>query len=406
MILKDFKHFGGRHVESANLANALAYSGVRAPHTGEPLTEAMSLGIAGGISAGYQFCPSVPRYGYAGGVTVVGRCLLYATDASFYDGALRRLGIKPAVRETTGAKAAYKNLSDVLASGRPAIVWCGRSALPYYGTPVLWGSCAMQSILVYGVDESKGLAHVSEWSTKPLTIALEDLARTRGSICSHKNRVLSFEPPRSLTKDALVTACLDGVRTCARQLLQPRIGSFSLPGLDEWGKVIANGKNSRGWLKVFPGGKIILPLLEAYDSIETSGGGGRLFRPMYADFLEETARVSGRTALADCAATYRELGEQWGALADAALPKSVQPFQQARKLLEQRYRAFIDKGPKGLADMNKSAAALHALIASCAKDPPLDATATVAHLEGLVPRIVTLAEGERRAAEQLAKAAA
>jgi hypothetical protein len=30
MILKDFKHFGGRHVESANLANALAYSGVRA----------------------------------------------------------------------------------------------------------------------------------------------------------------------------------------------------------------------------------------------------------------------------------------------------------------------------------------------------------------------------------------
>lgn len=34
--LKGYKHFGGRHYETGTLHNALAYQGVKAPHTGKP----------------------------------------------------------------------------------------------------------------------------------------------------------------------------------------------------------------------------------------------------------------------------------------------------------------------------------------------------------------------------------
>ena len=44
---------GGVHGDTAAFANVLANLGVVAPHTGEPLTEAMVLGVGGGLGAGY-----------------------------------------------------------------------------------------------------------------------------------------------------------------------------------------------------------------------------------------------------------------------------------------------------------------------------------------------------------------
>ena len=43
---------GGRHAEIAALANLLAEQGTLAPHTRRPYTEAMLLGIGGGIGGG------------------------------------------------------------------------------------------------------------------------------------------------------------------------------------------------------------------------------------------------------------------------------------------------------------------------------------------------------------------
>ncbi len=52
MILDVYTQYGGQHPHTAALKNILAYYGVKAPHTGEPFTEAMLLGI-GGLGAGY-----------------------------------------------------------------------------------------------------------------------------------------------------------------------------------------------------------------------------------------------------------------------------------------------------------------------------------------------------------------
>jgi hypothetical protein len=51
--LKNYHHFDGRHYETGTLHNLLAYQNHPAPHTGKPISEAMLLGISGGIAVGY-----------------------------------------------------------------------------------------------------------------------------------------------------------------------------------------------------------------------------------------------------------------------------------------------------------------------------------------------------------------
>ena len=51
--LENFTQFEGRYWDTAAIRNALDYQGVKAPHTGEPYSEAMLLGISGGVTFGY-----------------------------------------------------------------------------------------------------------------------------------------------------------------------------------------------------------------------------------------------------------------------------------------------------------------------------------------------------------------
>ena len=53
MILDEYKPRGGKHPETAALKNVLAHHGVKAPHTGQPFSEDMLLGIGGGLGIGY-----------------------------------------------------------------------------------------------------------------------------------------------------------------------------------------------------------------------------------------------------------------------------------------------------------------------------------------------------------------
>ncbi|MBE2271691.1 MAG: hypothetical protein IAE80_25885 [Anaerolinea sp.] len=51
--LANYHHFDGLAWATGYLTNALAYQGVTAPHTGKPYTEALLMGINGGLCAGY-----------------------------------------------------------------------------------------------------------------------------------------------------------------------------------------------------------------------------------------------------------------------------------------------------------------------------------------------------------------
>lgn len=422
-ILENFHHFGGTHWETAALKNTLAYSGVTSPHTGKPLSEALCLGIGGGIAAGYSFCPSIPawetklgpppqtlpagasdeekymqQFRCGSGISVVGKYHAFSTGADRYDIPLKRLGCKTTIKESTGPKAAHQHLLDALASGRPAFLWTAAMKLTWLG----WaGTCGMYSTVCFGIDEAKGQAFVSDRGATAITIPVDELMFLRNRVCSFKNRLLTFEPPKKLDEKMLKSAVNDGLAACAADFKKPKLGTFNLPGLLEWSKVIANPKNKKGWLMVYPGGRLYLPLRDAFDSIETAGTGGGLMRSMYANFLDEAAMILNRPALHSAAKTYRELASQWTALAEACLPDSIKPFKQTKALLRKRNALFAGKGAKGEKEIAKVAADLYTIEKQMREALPLGANDAKAMLQSLATQIAALHKAETEASAAL-----
>jgi hypothetical protein len=404
MRVEGYNHFGGRHVESANLKNLLAHAGIANPYTGQPLTEALCFGIAGGIGAGYSFCPSVPRYGTGSGVSVVGRYKIYATDATWYQGFFDRIGARTHVTETGGPGKAHQNLVGELQAGRPAVVWCSQPLLPFLGRSAISCGLWMHTFVVYAIDEAAGLVHGADRAATRVTLTLDELVKARNGICSHKNRTLTFEPPKTLTKDALRSAVRAGLQACVQEMVQPRMKTFSLPGLELWAKMIVNDKNKDGWLKVFNSGLMFCALRDVFDSIETAGTGGGLYRAMFADFLDEAASVANNRPLTKLAGRYRELAGQWTELAEAALPGDVKPFKQARELLRKSCRLFEEEGEKAARPLAETTARLGKLEADTRAAFPLKPDETRGLLEGLRERVVALHQAECDAAKELQQA--
>ena len=398
--------FGGRHGESASLRGLLAQAGVKNPASGEPLSEPLCFGIAGGIGAGYSFCPSVVRYGCGSGVSVVGRYFSYATSGVWYEGACERLGIKTRITETAAHKKAYLNLVGELESGRPAAVWCCRASLPYLHD--IETSCGlwMHSFVVYDLDADKGEAWGSDRAPTPVKISLADLEAARAGICSHKNRTLTIDPPaKALSAAALKSAIASGIRACAGEMISGRMKTFSLPGLETLAKMIANDSSKDGWLKVYSGGLLYYALRDLFDSIETAGTGGGLYRNLYADFLDEAAALCSRPALAALAEEYRHLARGWTELAQSALPDKIKPFKETRQLLVKKRDLFESKGAKADRQLAEIREKLQILGKNTRENFPLDHAESRDLLESLRERIIALHRTESAVAQQLASVA-
>jgi hypothetical protein len=50
-ILIDYHYFDGTHWEMGSVHNFFAYRGFNAPHTGKPYSEALLMGISGGVAS-------------------------------------------------------------------------------------------------------------------------------------------------------------------------------------------------------------------------------------------------------------------------------------------------------------------------------------------------------------------
>jgi hypothetical protein len=262
----------------------------------------------------------------------------------------------------------------------------------------------MHTFIVYGVDEEKGLAYGADRAPTKVSLTLEELAAARNGVCSHKNRTLTFDPPQSLTAERLRDAVRTGLRVCAQELLQGRMSTFSLPGLERWQKMITNEKSKDGWLVVFKNGLMVCALRNVFNSIETGDTDGGLFRRLYADFLDEATVLLGNRALADLASEYRRLADAWTELADAALPSKVKPFKQAKDLLRKQRKLIEEKGEKATKQVDDTVVASHKLEAETKANFPLDGAELRSLLEGLRERIVQLHAAEKAAAERLAAA--
>ncbi|NJL56476.1 BtrH N-terminal domain-containing protein [bacterium] len=142
-VLSDYQAFNGRHAETGSVHNVLAYQGVRAPHSGQPPSEALLLGLSGGVTFGYF------TFTYSGHLPHL--ALLTRNTFNPLQTLLNRLGIAQDLRQTGSPDKAEQNLESMLAIGQPVIVWADRFSLPYNHLPTAY-SWAMEPIVVYGLE--------------------------------------------------------------------------------------------------------------------------------------------------------------------------------------------------------------------------------------------------------------
>jgi hypothetical protein len=337
--IEDYNEFGGMHWETGSLRNVLAYEGVKAPHTGKPLSEAMLLGLSGGVAV-MMFV-----FEYEGYPPHVALGTRYPFDPMM--NVVERLGIEAEVRQTSSQKKAVDNLLSALVVQQAPIIWADMFTLSYNGLPPS-PFTGMMPIVVFEYNIEGEAVRVSDRARVPLTTATGELAEARSAQPSFKNRLMTILPPEKGIKD-FPAAISSAIRSCVSLYLEdPPKGSasnFGLAALDQWAELTANKRKKKSWRQIFVDPADLYDALKAvYTSIEHNGTGGSASRPTYADFLDEAAGVLNNTALKDAGEVFRAAGACWDDLAVAALPETVEAFRETRELLDRSHQLFKEQG--------------------------------------------------------------
>lgn len=367
--MKTKAQLNGRHWETGSIYNALALQGVKAPHTGEPFSEALLLGVSGGIAFGYF------TFEYKGYLPHV--ALLTRNTFNPFSTILERLGIAQDVQQTNKAETAGKNLMNTLESGLYPILWADQFSLPYNGLPAdepMWG---MMPILALESDGES--VAVADRSSQPLHISMMDLTKARGRVKDDKYRLITLDAPQT-TK--LAGAVHKGIcQTISLFTEEPPRGgrqNFGFAAYDKLAELLVNKRNKQSWERFFaPGVRMYHALAGspvqpgAYQWINTWGSADGADRGLYADFLLEAAQILKRPVLKEVAGMFRESDKLWLTFADNLLPDEFPLLGESKKLIQKRHDLFIDKGEAALPEIKQINARLHERLAQSESNFPL-----------------------------------
>ncbi len=391
-FLADYSQFGGVHWETGSIRNVLAHQGVIAPHTGKPLSEAMLLGVSGGIVAGYF---TFEYTGYEPYLHFLTRFTFDPMEVIFM-----RLDISARVKQTNNAEKGVANLIDALEAGKPALVWADLFSLSYNNMPGskdVWG---MMPIVIYGYDGSADVVHIADRSRAPLTATTSELAAARARVAQDKHRVVTLGAPDLSRLPAAVEA---GIRTCVSLFTDeppkaPMKGKFGLDAFTRWAALLTDTKSKAGWAKQFaPGARIYSGLKSAFHYINLWGTDGEGARGLYADFLDEAGAVLDKPALREVAGQFRTAAALWRALSHALLPDTVPLFEETRELMLREYTLFREQGAASLEKRREIAARLNAIKAEMASNFPLSDAEAAAFRENLRARVLAIHAAEQKA---------
>lgn len=337
-ILENYEQFNGRHWETGTVCNFLAYTGVKAPHTGRPYSEALLMGVSGGAVMGYF---SFAYEGYDPHARILTRNTFDPLDTM-----LSRLGVVQHRRHTTSPEKGVANLVDTLEGGEPAIVWADYFSLPYNAFPYDEGMWAMFPIVVYGYDETTETAYIADRAPIPLTITTVELHTARARVKKDKFRVLTLEPP---IPDKLPGAVQAGIWDCLKLYTEkPPKGSknnFGLAAYRHWIKLLTKPKTRLSWAREFPAGrKMLAGLAGVFSDINIFGKVGYAERDVYADFLEEAGQILAKPALNEVAAQFRRSAAAWEAFGQALLPAEIPLLGEMGQVLQQQRDLLFSQG--------------------------------------------------------------
>lgn len=393
-ILSDYNAFAGRHYETGTVHNALAYQGVTAPHTHKPISEALLMGISGGVTFGYF---TFEYEGYLPHIVLLTRNTFDPLDTLF-----ERLAIPRDVAQTTHPDKAADNLREALEGGRPAIVWADMFSLPHNNLPYDQRSWGMTPLLVYGYEDGK--AYLADRANCEIVVDADVLQQARGRVAKDKFRVMTLDVP---DMSRLPGAVSKGIWQCISLYTDaPPKGkreNFGLAALEHWAKMLTNTRNKHSWARYFPPGERLWMALAgnvvqpgAYSWIQ-HGADNSAERGMYADFLDEAAVILDKPGLKEAAALFRQSETAWQTLSDQILPANVPLFAEAADLLTRKRALFIEQGGDAMAAIKDINTRLTVMQKEAAKQFPMTDAEVTAFQEGLAQQVQTIITIERDA---------
>lgn len=393
-ILPSYTRFGGAHADTAAAANVLAAEGLRGPD-GLPLSEALLLGIGGGLGAGYILWEFKA---HALAIIVFGWRNRFNDPVEWWNRLCARLNITPEWFEG-GARAGDKALAAALAAGRPAIVWVDHALLPYYGRQEALNGHIGHVLVAAGADGDAVV--LDDLAARPFRVSGAQLQHARGRIPSYRRRLLTLRPgPLPDLPGAMRAGIADHIAH-----LSDDSESFSLPVYRKWARLLTDSDNVKSWPRVFAGGKgLFAALCSLYEGIELFSTGGGGLRPLYADFLDHAAGALEQPLYREAAALYRSLGAGWTRFAFDALDASP-ALREARALMRNRAEALRRSGPTGVLETRGYEERLALFEARYAGQPvltPDEANALFAHLSDALARLYN---GEVAALQAVIRAA-
>ena len=400
--VEGYDQFAGRHWETGSVRNFFAQRGFNAPHTGQPYSEGLLLGVSGGITVGYF------KFAYEG---YDPQCnILTRNTFDPLDTMLARLGVEQQLRRTGIARRAREILVDTLQEGVPAIVWADMWSLPYNALPEDEGMWGAFPLVVYGYEPEQEVVKIADRASVPLTATPEELAAARGRIKKEKHRLLTLGPPN---EEKLASAVQMGIWDTIRLFTEkpPKFSgnNFGFSGLRYWAQMLREPKKRQSWEKWFPAGvPMYAGLTSAYNFafLFGKGRGQDAERGLYASFLEEAAELLQRPPLRRAADLFQASADAWRRLPQALLPDEVAPFREARELMWRRHVLFLEQGGDALPQMRQCDEQLAAIRQSMADAFPLDQEEVVAHRQRLAQQILAIHDAEQEAIQALQAAMA
>jgi hypothetical protein len=403
VILNKYNEFAGRHTETGTVRNALAYQGVTAPHTGQPCSEALLLGISGGITFGYF---TFEYTGYPPHISLLTRNTFDPLETIF-----ERLAIPRDVIQTTSPEKAEVNLRETLEGGRPAIVWADMFSLTYNDLPYDEHNWGVVPLLVYGLEE--GQAYLADRAAVPIIVPAAELENARARIKKNKFRVMTLDAP---DMSQLASAVSKGIWQCISLYTDaPPKGkrdNFGLSALKHWADMLTNQRNKQSWARYFPPGDRLWMAL-AGNRVQPGifswirrDPGNSADRGRYADFLKEAAIILDKPGLIDAAALFVRSEAEWTALTELILPPSIPVFKETSELLARRHDLFIGQGAGALEDIRQIHARLQTIQQTVASAFPLSDSEVTAYFKRVAEQVLVIHAVEQDAVARLQSAMA
>lgn len=327
----------GIHPPTAALQKILHSKGFRNPITGEPFTEAMLLGIGGGLDTGYILY----RFAYLPHpMLILGFRNQWNNTRAFVENLANRLSLDILWQDYSNRDSAQKALQAFLRDGIPTLVWVDKASLPYREISNSYQGQFNHQVTVYARDGRRWRLFVDDLSDHLIEVREKELTAARESLPQNNFLTMVIQSQRGFQIHDFRGAILDGIRECSDRLNHP-LRTVGVSCLDYWAEKLTHQNDPQGWPIVFHDPKDLYPALRTiYTSIRLDGTEGYALRRLYSDFLHESAGYLGNPELNAVAGQYLQLSNHWAALAESALSSQIPAFENEKSLLKKQARAY------------------------------------------------------------------